>query len=96
MEYTERNKDSSDTNRKTNVKMNLVMKMLNNTIGKNIKRVREINDLSQEEVAAQLNIRRQTLSAYETGRSVPNIYILLELASVLRVSIEELTRNVEL
>ena len=62
------------------VKYKRVMKMLNNTIGKNIRRVREINDMNQEEVAAQLNIRRQTLSAYETGRSVPNIYILLELA----------------
>lgn len=70
--------------------------MLNNTIGKNIRRAREINDMSQEDVAEQLNIRRQTLSAYETGRSIPNIYILLELASVLRVSIEELTKNVEL
>ena len=28
------------------------MKMLNNTIGKNIRRVREINDMNQEEVAA--------------------------------------------
>lgn len=52
--------------------------------------------MNQEEVAAQLNIRRQTLSAYETGRSVPNIYILLELASFFRVSIEDLTRNVKL
>lgn len=70
--------------------------MLNNTIGKNIRRAREINDMSQEQVAEQLNIRRQTLSAYETGRSIPNIYILLELAAVLKVSIEELTKNVEL
>lgn len=78
------------------VKYKRVMKMLNNTIGKIIRRVREINDMNQEEVAAQLNIRRQTLSAYETGRSVPNIYILLELASFFRVSIEDLTRNVKL
>ena len=70
--------------------------MLNNTIGKNIRKTREINDMSQKEVAAQLNIRRQTLSAYETGRSVPNIYILLELAALFRVSIDELTRDVEL
>ena len=70
--------------------------MLNNTIGKNIRRAREINDMSQEQVAEQLNIRRQTLSAYETGRSIPNIYTLLELASVLKISIEELTKNVEL
>ena len=48
------------------LKYKRVMKMLNNTIGKNIRRVREINDMNQEEVAAQLNIRRQTLSAYET------------------------------
>ena len=53
------------------VKYKRVMKMLNNTIGKNIRRVREINDMNQEEVASQLNIRRQTLSAYETGRSLP-------------------------
>ena len=82
------------------VKYKRVMKMLNNTIGKNIRGVREINDMNQEEVASQfasqLNIRRQTLSAYETGRSVPNIYILLELASFFRVSIEDLTRNVKL
>lgn len=76
--------------------MNLVREMLNNTIGKNIRKTREINDMSQKEVAAQLNIRRQTLSAYETGRSVPNIYILLELAALFQVSIDDLTRDVEL
>lgn len=70
--------------------------MLNNTIGKNIRKTREINDMSQKEVAAKLNIRRQTLSAYETGRSIPNIYILLELAALFQVSIDDLTRNVEL
>lgn len=69
---------------------------MNNTIGKNIRKTREINDMSQKEVAAQLNIRRQTLSAYETGRSVPNIYILLELAALFQVSIDDLTRDVEL
>ena len=69
---------------------------MNNTIGKNIRKTREINDMSQKEVAAKLNIRRQTLSAYETGRSIPNIYILLELAALFQVSIDDLTRNVEL
>lgn len=70
--------------------------MLNNTIGKNMKRLRDCNEMKQEELAEYLNIRRQTLSAYETGRCIPNIYILLQISKIFGVSVDELIRGVEL
>lgn len=38
-------------------------------IGKNIKHLREVNKLSQEQLAEKLFVTRQTVSNYETGVS---------------------------
>ena len=37
----------------------------------NLISLRKLNGLSQEELAEQLNVSRQTLSKYETGESCP-------------------------
>ena len=39
----------------------------------NLISLRKLNGLSQEELAEQLNVSRQTLSKYETGESLPDI-----------------------
>lgn len=67
--------------------------MLGNTIGKNMKRIREERKLKQDFVARKLNVRRQTLSAYECGRNTPNIYILMEISHIYKVTLDELTGN---
>ena len=71
-----------------------VRDVLSNTIGNNIRTIRKKNRLSQEELARQLNIRRQTISSYERGKSIPDIYTLIKIAKIFQISLDELTGNI--
>lgn len=46
--------------------------------------------MSQKDLAAQLNIRRQTVSAYEREVSIPDIYTLIRVADIFDISLDEL------
>ncbi len=59
-------------------------------VGKHIKRIRKEKNLTQDELAERLHCTRQTISNYETGKSEPGIEILIELAGVLEVEINDL------
>ncbi len=52
-------------------------------IGKNIKELRCARGLTQEELAERLHVTRQTVSNYETGRTRPDIDMLLDIAAAL-------------
>ena len=56
----------------------------------NIRAIRRARGLSQEEVARQLHITRQTLSKWENGQSVPDAQLLLHLAEILDTPVSEL------
>ena len=57
-------------------------------IGRNIKKLRIQKGLSQEGLGEQLSVTRQTVSNYETGRSLPDIEMLERLAEVFGTDIE--------
>ena len=59
-------------------------------ISKNIKAQRMKHHLSQEGLARQLFVTRQTISNYENGRSNPNIETLLKLAAIFKTHINYL------
>ena len=59
-------------------------------LGENIKRLRIANGLSQETLAQQLNVVRQTVSKWEKGLSAPDAKLLPQLARSLNSSVEEL------
>ncbi len=59
-------------------------------VHENIKKYRIEKGLSQEELAAKVHVVRQTVSKWETGSSLPNAQLLLELASILEVSVDQL------
>ncbi len=59
-------------------------------VGENIKKCRENKGLSQEALADALNVTRQTVSSWETGRTEPDIDTLHRIAQVLEVTVEEL------
>lgn len=61
-----------------------------NTFDKNLKRLRMERKLKQEELAERLNVTRQTVSGWETGRRQPDLDMLQKLAEVLEVDIHEL------
>ncbi len=56
----------------------------------NLKTLRKRKGLSQESLAAQLHVIRQTISKWEKGISVPDVEILFKLADILEVSVSEL------
>lgn len=58
--------------------------------GDNLIALRKYHNLSQEELAEQLGISRQTLSKYETGESLPDIEKCKMLADIFGVSMDDL------
>lgn len=56
----------------------------------NIKTIRKAKGLSQEELAIQLNVVRQTISKWEQGLSVPDSEMLVTLSEVLETPVSTL------
>ena len=67
-------------------KKGVVRVMLNETI----KNARKAKGMSQEEMAVQLNVVRQTVSKWETGLSVPDADDLIRISALLDVSVNDL------
>ena len=60
------------------------------TLAQNIIRFRKENQLSQQQLADQLTISRQSVSKWENGESLPGIDNLLLLSGLLNISLDEL------
>ena len=58
-----------------------------------LKLYRKKAGLSQEQFASTLNVKQYNVSDYEVGRSEPSIQLLVKIAKVLNVSIDELLGN---
>ncbi len=56
-------------------------------LSENIKTVRKMKGLSQEELAIRLNVVRQTISKWEQGLSVPDADLLIRLAEELETPV---------
>lgn len=59
-------------------------------IGAFLKKLRREKNLTQEQLAEQLNVSGRTVSRWETGSNMPDISILVELAEFYDVSIPEI------
>ena len=59
-------------------------------LNENIRKYRKECGLSQEEMAVKLHVVRQTISKWETNLSVPDADMLIEIAKLLQVSVEQL------
>ena len=59
-------------------------------LDENIKQLRKLKGLSQEELAIKLNVVRQTVSKWENGLSVPDSSMLISLADEFGVSVSDL------
>lgn len=46
------------------------------SIGTTLQKIRQARDLTQQEVATQMYVTRQTISRWEQGKTMPNIYML--------------------
>ena len=52
-------------------------------VGKNIKQLRLMKNMTQDALAEKLFVTRQTVSNYETGKSRPDIEMLIQIAQAL-------------
>ena len=64
--------------------------MNNEKIGKFIAECRKEKSFTQFQLAEMLNITDRAVSKWETGRSMPDVSIMLELCKVLNISVNEL------
>ncbi|WP_111708478.1 XRE family transcriptional regulator [Lutibacter citreus] len=64
-----------------------------NFLSKNIKHLRTLKGLTQEQFAQELSVSRSRISSYEENRAVPPIDFLLLLSDFFEVSIDILVKN---
>ena len=64
-----------------------------NMLGENIKILRQQKGLSQETLAQQINVVRQTVSKWEKGLSVPDAEMLNTLSELFEVPVSTLLGN---
>ena len=61
--------------------------------GKNLKYLRKLRGLTQEEFAAKLQIKRSLLGAYEEERAEPRIDVLELVSDTFKVTLDDLLRK---
>ncbi len=59
----------------------------------NIKKFRKLKKLTQEQTAEKLNVSRQTVSKWESGETIPDIYNCCELAKLYGISLDDLVNE---
>ena len=61
-----------------------------NIVSHSIKKLREEKGMTQDELAEKLNVTRQAVSNWETGKTQPDIETLTRLAEIFDVSVERI------
>ncbi|PMB83138.1 transcriptional regulator [Limosilactobacillus pontis] len=64
--------------------------MVNIQLSQQLIALRQQAHLSQEQVASQLHVSRQAISKWENGTTLPDIEKIVQLATILNVSLDEL------
>ena len=68
----------------------------NRSVGKKIAALRQSNALTQQQLAAMMNVSHQAVSKWESGQALPDIQTLLELTRFFGITVEQLTSGEEL
>lgn len=66
------------------------IELVNQTIAKNLIFYRKAAGLTQAEVAQKINYSDKSVSKWESGNGVPDIYILMQLADLFGVTVNDL------
>lgn len=61
--------------------------------GENLKNLRKISKLSQEQLAEKMNVSRQSVSKWETGEAYPEMNNILELCHIFHCNINDLVND---
>lgn len=62
-------------------------------IGKKLKEARMNFNLTQEQVAEEICVSRQTISNWENGKSYPDIVSVIKLSNLYSISLDELLKG---
>ena len=65
------------------------------TLGEKIYELRTQHNLSQGDLANELNVSRQSISKWENGNSTPDLDKLTKLGKIFNISLDELVNNEE-
>ena len=60
-------------------------------IGKNIMRLRKMANMTQSDLAEQLNYSDKSVSKWEQGNGIPDVRILVRLSELFGVTLDELS-----
>ena len=74
------------------------MAVAEKVFGKRIKQLRKQHRLTQSELGEMVGLTQQSITAWETGRTYPDVYTLIRLAMLYEVSVDwllGLTENAE-
>ncbi len=64
--------------------------MSNIQLAANLRRLRNDHNYTQTQLGRKLNISRQAYSNYETGKRIPDLDMLIRIADIYHVSLEQL------
>ena len=59
-------------------------------VGINIRKYREIKNLTIEELALKIRVGTKTLESYENKEKIPNLQTILKISTALDVPVSEL------
>ncbi|PCH73410.1 MAG: XRE family transcriptional regulator [Flavobacteriaceae bacterium] len=62
-------------------------------ISKNIRHLRKLKDLTQEQFADEINVTRSRIGSYEEGRSEPSISTLISIATYFNLPVDILIKS---
>ena len=62
-------------------------------INKKLKDARLNSGLTQEQVAEKIMVSRQTISNWETGKSLPDIVSIINMSDLYQISLDELLKG---
>lgn len=66
---------------------------LSETFGKNLSRLRKMENMTQLELAEKLNYSDKAVSKWEQGNSLPDVRVLVKLADLFGVTVDDLIRE---
>ena len=64
-------------------------------IGSKLKSARNIAKFTQEEIAEQIGVSRQTISNWENGKSYPDIISVIKLSDIYKITLDALLKEDE-
>ena len=65
----------------------------NNELGTKLKQARKKAELTQNQVSNIIGIDRSSISFYESGKTLPNIFMLIKLAKIYNTKVHKFITN---